>query len=131
MANPKFRTGPLTVKAGAPVDKFRLVKFNSDGKVVHAGASDKPHGVVTEKGQPAVDPGVNDLALAYPEDIALHIGGVPQIATDATDLKVGSAVYAAADGKVAASGTVYVGWVEKAPANGRVPVVLQLPGQAG
>lgn len=130
MANPKFRSGPITFKAGAALKQFRLVKLDSAGKLAHAGAADKPHGVVTEQAAPAGPRDTNDLSLGLPEDVAVHIGGVVAISTDEEEITAGAAIYAAADGKAAATGTVVVGWAAGPASGGRVAVVLQLPAQA-
>lgn len=129
MANPKFRSGPITFQAGATLDQFRLVKLDENGKVVYAGAADKPHGVVTEQAAAAADRTTNDLSLGLPENIAVHLGGVVAVATDG-EFTPGVAVYAAAEGKAATTGTIVVGWAAGPTSGGRVPVVLQLPAQA-
>ena len=126
MSNPKFRLGPITVQAGDKLEKFRFVKLNGDGNAVHAGASDVPHGAVSEAAQSAAQVAAADASR--PVDVALHIAGVVDIETADTSIKRGAPIFVAADGKAAKSGTVQAGWAESA-ANGRVAVVLTLPAQ--
>ena len=103
MSNPTFVQGPITYPASTKLDKFRLVTI-ADGKVKHAAATGGVIGAVTEKADP------DNTAL--PTNIAVHMGPASVKLTvegDATAIKAGAAVFAAADGKVAAEGTVQVG----------------------
>ena len=104
MSNPTFCSGPITFEAAAKLEKFRLVTI-ADGKVKHAAATGGVFGAVTEKADP------NNNAL--PTNIAVHIGPaavkLEVDGGDASSIKAGAAVFAAADGKVAATGTVQVG----------------------
>lgn len=129
MANPKFRSGPITFKAGETLSQFRFVTIDGEGRVSHAGVSDVPRGVVTESAAPEGDRSVNDLSLGLPENVAVHIGGVVGVETS-DEFATGSVVYVASDGLAASSGDVAVGWAAGPDSDGRVPVVLQLPVQA-
>lgn len=104
MSNPTFVQGPITYPASAKLEKFRLVTI-ADGKVKHAAATGGVIGAVTEKADP------NNNAL--PTNIAVHMGPaavkLEVDGGDASAIKAGAAVFAAADGKVAATGTVQVG----------------------
>lgn len=103
MSNPTFVQGPITYPASTKLEKFRLVTL-ADGKVKHAAATGGVIGAVTEKADPANN--------ALPTNIAVHMGPSSVKLTvegNATAIKAGAAVFAAADGKVAAEGTVQVG----------------------
>ena len=114
MSNPTFSSGDLTREVSAPVEQFRLVK-ESQGKIAHAGASDFPYGVVTEAGAPKSDePQSNAILLGLSHKVRVGTSQrVVKVETDGT-IDQGAAVYAAADGKVSASGTVKVGVADKA-----------------
>lgn len=122
MSNPTFRSGPITFEAAAKLEKFRLVTV-ADGKVKHAAATGGVFGAVTEKADP------NNNAL--PTNIAVHIGpAAVKLEVDGGDasvIKAGAAVFAAADGKVAATGTVQVGVAAWDGEGDRVLTVLNLP----
>ncbi|EGT5594916.1 hypothetical protein B7O34_10215 [Corynebacterium striatum] len=104
MSNPTFVQGPFTYPAAAKLEKFRLVTI-ADGKVKHAAATGGVFGAVTEKADPKNN--------ALPTNIAVHTGPaavkLEVDGGDASAIKAGAAVFAAADGKVAATGTVQVG----------------------
>lgn len=125
MAGAVFSTGNLTREVGKPVEPYSLVKI-VDGKIEHAGASDKPFGSVSEGGAPKkAQP---DNKLGYPSVVRVHTSQcVVKLRTDATDFKDGDTVYAAADGKVAKSGSVAVGIVDAPVLNGKVRVNLFHP----
>ena len=122
MSNPTFRSGPITFEAATKLEKFRLVTV-ADGKVKHAAATGGVFGAVTEKADP------NNNAL--PTNIAVHIGpAAVKLEVDGGDasvIKAGAAVFAAADGKVAATGTVQVGVAAWDGEGDRVLTVLNLP----
>ncbi len=117
MSNPTFRQGPITFPIASDVEKFRLVTVNAEGKIAHAAADGAIFGAVTEKGRLAPEAaGAPDLAVHY---------GVAAVKLETTDaIKAGAAVYAAADGKVAASGTVQVGVAVRATENKKTLTVL-------
>ncbi|WP_276652457.1 hypothetical protein [Corynebacterium vitaeruminis] len=124
MSNPTFRSGPLTFVAAQKLEKFTLVAVNAEGKVAPAAATGGVFGAVTEKADPANN--------ALPNNIAVHIGPstvkLKVAGGDATGIKAGAAVFAAANGEVAASGTVQVGVAyANGGADGRVLTVLNLP----
>ncbi|MFR9870195.1 hypothetical protein ACL1AW_12220 [Corynebacterium striatum] len=122
MSNPTFRSGPITLEAAAKLEKFRLVTV-ADGKVKHAAATGGVFGAVTEKADPKNN--------ALPTNIAVHIGpAAVKLEVDGGDakaIKAGAAVFAAADGKVAATGTVQVGVAAWDGEGDRVLTVLNLP----
>ncbi|MBB1034643.1 hypothetical protein G6031_09605 [Dietzia sp. CQ4] len=127
MSNPTFSTGNLTREAGATVEKFRLVRL-VDGKVQHATADALPYGAVTEAAAPEADREDNYLAHGLPRVVRVHAAQcVLPLATDGTDFADGDTVYAAADGKVAKTGTVGVGLVDRAESGGLVRVHLFHP----
>lgn len=112
MSNPTFRSGPITFAVKEDVTKFRLVQVDEKG-VSHATASSAVFGAVTENGAAAAAAERGQIGVGYPTAVAVHIGPatVPLEVDggDATAIKQGAPVYAAADGKVSASGTVLVG----------------------
>ncbi|MGZ0652235.1 hypothetical protein [Corynebacterium striatum] len=122
MSNPTFRSGPITFEAAAKLEKFRLVTV-ADGKVKHAAATGGVFGAVTEKADPKNN--------ALPTNIAVHIGpAAVKLEVDGGDakaIKAGAAVFAAADGKVAATGTVQVGVAAWDGEGDLVLTVLNLP----
>lgn len=124
MSNPTFRQGPITYPIAADIEQFRLVTINAEGKIAHAAATGAVFGAVTEKGRLAPE------AAGAPE-LAVHYG-VAAVKLETTDtIKAGAAVYAAADGKVAAEGTVQVGVAVRATENNKTLTVLNgLPAAA-
>lgn len=127
MSNPTFKHGAITFPAGEALEKFRLVTVGKDGAVKLAGATGAIFGVVTEKADPAV--------TTLPTNVAVHYGtaGVKiEVDGDATAIKAGAPVYAAAKGKCAASGTVQVGVAARDGVGTTVvTVVNKLPVAAG
>lgn len=127
MSNPTYASGNLTREAGAAVEKFRLVRL-VDGKVQHATADAVPYGAVTEAAAPDAVREANVLAHGLPRVVRVHTGQVVvPIATDGTGFTDGATVYAAADGKVATTGTVGVGLADRAESGGTVRVHLFHP----
>ena len=105
MSNPVFTGGPIGFDAATRVEKFTLVKVNAEGKVEPAGATGAVFGAVTEIADPADNLRPNDVAVHYGVvAVKLKVAG-----GDASGIKAGAAVFAAANGEVAASGTVQVG----------------------
>lgn len=105
MSNPTFRHGPIGYPVATDVDQFRLVTINSEGKVEHAGADGPVFGAVTEKRDASNVLSAKDVAVHYgTAAVKLRVAG-----GDATSIKAGAPVYAAADGYAAATGTVQVG----------------------
>lgn len=130
MSNPTIASGNVTRRADSLLSQFRLVKETSgkEGYVEHSDADTFPFGAVTESAAPAPTPQANNLSHGLPELIRVHAAQcIVKLATDETSLTVGAKVYAAADGKVAAAGTVAVGLVDKAVAGGLVRVHLFHP----
>lgn len=129
MSNPTFRSGPISFAVKSDVKKFRLVKVESDG-VSHAGAEGAVFGAVTENGYAPADPATNSLVLNAPNTVAVHIGPatVPlEVDGEASDIKAGDAVYAAADGKVSASGSAAIGVAARDGEGSVVKTVLITP----
>lgn len=127
MSNPTFVQGPITFEAAQSLEKFTLVAVNSDGKVAPATAAGPVFGAVTEKADPAL--------TTLPSHIAVHYGvaavKLKVAGGDATGIKAGAAVFAAADGEVSATGTVKVGVAARDGEGDRVLTVLNgLPASA-
>lgn len=119
MSNPVYRLGPITKEAATKVEQGRLVTIDGEGKVKHAAASGAIFGAVTEKRDPDNVLSAKTVAVHYgPAVVRLAVEG------DAAAIKAGAAVYAAADGKAAASGEVQVGVAVEDGANDRVLTVL-------
>lgn len=127
MSNPTFRSGPVTQKAAAAVEKHRLVTLGENG-ISHAGADGVVFGAVTENAAPDTDREANNLAITAPSVVAVHIGGVVPLAVadGATGLTLGATVYAAADGKVSNTGTVKAGVIVATPGDAPSTVRVHL-----
>lgn len=127
MSNPTFSTGDLTREVSAKVDKFRLVKTVA-GKIQHSDADTFPFGAVTESAAPEAR-NDNDVTYGLPRIVRVQTSQrVVKIMSDDTDVfAVDSAVFAAADGKVAPTGTVQVGVAAEASTGGLVRVHLFHP----
>lgn len=124
MSNPTFVQGPVTFPAAVALEKFHLVTVNASGEVAYAGATGSVFGAITEKADPA--------NAALPTNVAVHYGVAAVKLTvaggDATGIKAGAAVFAAAGGEVAATGTVQVGVAARDGEGNRVVTILnQLP----
>ena len=124
MSNPTFRSGPISFEIAADTEKFRLVTVDENGKIKHAAADGAVFGAVTEAGRVAPEaPGASALAVHY-GDAAV------KLETDG-EIKAGAAVFAAADGKVSASGSVQVGVAVRATENSKTLTILNgLPAAA-
>ncbi|PRQ10626.1 hypothetical protein C1Y63_10555 [Corynebacterium sp. 13CS0277] len=127
-----FTSGPETYPAAKPVVKNRLVTLTDKG-VEHATADGDVYGaVLTDAAPKPEDKAVNTL-VHTPWVAAVY--SAPQtvrLACDAADgVKRGAKIYAAADGKVATTGTVVVGVAAMNGADGLVPVKLTTPAHAG
>lgn len=118
MSNPIYRQGPIGKDAASAVSKGRLVKLTAGGKVEHAGATGAIFGAITEKADPA--------KLFSAVDVAVHYGTAVVALSVVEDdtIDAGAAVFAAADGQVASTGTVQVGVAHIASADGFVETVL-------
>ena len=122
MSNATYRSGALTFEIAQDIEKFTLVAVDAAGKIAPATAAGPVFGAITEPG--SIDPrdeGNDVLAVSYGQNVV-------KIRTD-EDIAAGAAVYAAADGKASAAGTVYVGTAYSdggavATKNGVVLVVL-------
>lgn len=127
MANPTFSTGDLTREAGVKVDKFRLVKA-VDGKIEHSDAGTFPLGAVTESAAPEARD-ENDVTHGLPHIVRVQTSQrvVKIMSGDADAFALDAAVYAAADGHVAPTGTVQVGIAAEASTGGLVRVHLFHP----
>lgn len=119
MSNATFTTGAISFDVAQDIEKYTLVALNAEGKLVPAGATGPVFGAVTEPGSLNPDPRVdgNDvLAVSYGQN------GV-KIRTDEA-IKAGAAVFAAAGGKAASTGTVQVGVAARDTRKGVVVVIL-------
>lgn len=115
MSNPTYNSANLTREAGAKIEKHRLVK-SVDGKVEHADAAGFPFGAVTEAAAPK-DAGRDDnfIGIGLPYVVRVHTGqAVVKLETADSGFVEGDEVFAAADGKVAKTGTVKVGLADRA-----------------
>ena len=114
MSNPTYASANLTREAGKKIEKHRLVK-TAEGKIEHAGAADFPFGAVTEAATPKdTERDENFVGFGLPHVVRVHAGqAVVKLETADTGFKEGDAVFAAADGKVAKSGTVKVGLADR------------------
>lgn len=132
MSNPTFKTGPISFPAAEDVKRFRLVTLAADG-VKHASAAGPVFGAVTATASKATDQTTTDpnvLNIGSPHIVAAHFAPstVPIETTgDATAIKKGTALFAAADGKVSTTGTVYAGIAVRDGRSGRVEVLLAAP----
>lgn len=127
MSNPTFVQGPITFPAAQTLEKFTLVTVNADGALEPAATDGAIFGAVTEKADPKNN--------ALPTHVAVHYGvsavKLKVAGGDATAIKAGAAVFAAANGEVAASGSVQVGVAAWDGAGDRVLTVLNgLPAAA-
>lgn len=127
MSNPTFSTGDLTREVSAKVDKFRLVKTDA-GKIAHSDAATFPYGAVTESAAPE-SRADNDVSYGLPRIVRVQTSQrVVKLASGDTDVfAVDGDVFAAADGKVAPTGTVKVGIAAEASTGGLVRVHLFHP----
>ncbi|WP_257202954.1 hypothetical protein [Corynebacterium cystitidis] len=117
MSNATYRSGAISYPIAQDIEQFSLVAINGEGKLVPASAAGAVFGVVTEPG--SLDPraeGNDILAVSYGQNGA-------KIRTD-DEIKAGAAVFAAADGKAAASGSVQVGVAVRDTKNGVVVTIL-------
>lgn len=127
MSNPTFSTGDLTREVSAKVEKFRLVK-TVDGKIQHSDATTFPFGAVTEAAAPEARTD-NDVSYGLPHIVRVQTSQrIVKLASGDTDVfAVDGDVFAAADGKVAPTGTVKVGIAAEASTGGLVRVHLFHP----
>lgn len=120
MSNPVYSGGPIGFEVSSKVEKGHLVAVNAEGKVAHAGAEGAIFGAVTE----IADPGT----VLRPDDVAVHYGNVAVklvvAGGDASVFAAGGAVFAAANGEVASTGTVQVGVAVRDGESGKVLTIL-------
>lgn len=119
MSNPIYRLGPITKTAESRVEKGRLVALNDAGEIEHAAADGAVFGGVTDFADKA--------SVLAPDETAVHYGPAVialSVAESAGDIAAGDAVFAAANGEVADTGTVEIGVAVSASANGLVETVL-------
>lgn len=123
-----FKSGPITFDAAENIEKFRLVTVTADG-AKHAAATDAVFGAVVTGAAPNASRTTenNVLHIGKPGNVAVHVSPavVPVETEDA--FEPGAPVYAAADGKAAADGTVFVGTAARASGDGKVKVLLATP----
>lgn len=131
MTNAVFSTGPVTKEAAARVHKFRFVDLDAEGKVVEAAGKALPYGYVRQDAAPQARK-TNDVSYGLPEFVAVATHqAVVEVETAEKSFKVGAKVFAAAEGKAAATGTIAVGLAEGDVRNGRVRVHMFHPGALG
>lgn len=119
MSNPTFRQGPIGFEVESKIEQFRLVTVNENGKVEHASADGAVFGAVTEKRDAENHASSNQVAVHYGvAAVKIEVDG------DAAAIKAGAPVFAAADGKAAATGTIQVGVAARDGADTRVLTVL-------
>lgn len=120
MSNPTYASANITREAGKKIEKHRLVK-TAEGKIEHSGAADFPFGAVTEAAAPkGAERDENFVGYGLPHVVRVHAGqAVVKLETADSEFKEGDAVFAAADGKVAKSGTVKVGLADR-PEDGKL-----------
>lgn len=119
MSNPTFRHGPIGFPVATAVEQFRLVSINADGKVEHAAAEGPVFGAVTEKRDASNVMSSPDVSVHYgTAAVKLRVDG------DASGIKAGDPVFAAANGHAAASGSVQVGVAARDGEGDRVLTVL-------
>lgn len=119
MSNPTFNDPAIGFPVASKVEQGRLVTINKDGKVEHAKATGKIFGAVTELRDLSDPTSARTVAVHFAHHaVKLAVDG------DATAIKAGDAVYAAADGKVSATGTVVVGVAARNGDGNRVLTVL-------
>ena len=127
MTNAVFSTGSITKEAGALVSKFRLVKLSA-GKVVHNDAASFPYGQINQPAEPAEELRADDyVAHGLPHLVAVNTAQVVVEVETSAEFTAGATVFAAADGKVAESGSVAVGIAERETKGTRVRVNLFHP----
>lgn len=127
MSNPTYVQGPITFEAAEKLEKFTLVTVNGEGKMAPAGATGGVFGAVTEVADPDNAAKPNHVAVHYgPAAVKLLVDG-----GDATAIKAGAAVFAAANGRVAATGEVQVGVAVRDGEGERVLTVLNSLPTAG
>ncbi len=112
------RNSPVSFEAGEALEQYRRVCLSKDGKVYYADAAEYGIGVTEKK----VASGDNVSIRDY------RHGGSVRICASAA-LTRGKRVYAAADGKVAATGTLVIGTaVEAASGAGSITEIYPHPG---
>lgn len=123
-----FKTGPITFDAAEDIKKFRLVSVAAKG-AKHASATGPVFGAVVAGATPnsARTTEGNVLNIGKPGNVAVHVSpAVVPVETEGT-FAPGAPVYAAADGKAATTGTVFVGTAVRASGDGKVKVLLATP----
>lgn len=128
MSNPTFTDGPITFDVAEDVKKHRLVELTATG-VKHATAEGPIYGAVAVNGYHDDKAGISiNYVKAARVAVCKTPNSLPLELTDPeADIEPGAVLYAAADGKVAATGTVPVGVAIRPSASGRVITTLALP----
>lgn len=110
------RAAERTFEASAALSQYRRVRLNGSGKLVYAGAADAD--ALGELSR-------NTFADGELVAVVLKNAEGTRLVVASEAIGVGAAVFAAANGKVAASGTVLVGEsLEAATADGDVIEIL-------
>lgn len=125
MSNPTFRTGPIGYDAADVVKAFRLVTVTADG-IAHATADGPVFGAIATDAAPAATEPItvapSNAAVFYaPAVVPIEVDG------DATAIAQGTNLFAAADGKVSTTGTVFVGVAARAGTGTTVKTLLTTP----
>jgi hypothetical protein len=123
-----FKTGPITFDAAEDIEKFRLVSVAAEG-AKHADGTAAVFGAVVTgaNANPPARTNDNVLHIGKPGNVAVHVTpAVVPVETEGT-FAPGAPVYAAADGKAAATGAVFVGTAVRASGDGKVKVLLATP----
>jgi hypothetical protein len=108
------RNSPLSFVAGEALSEFRRVKISPDKKVYYADAAEAGVGVTQNPISAA------ELAAGVAVAVRFDTEGTSKMTASAA-ISAGAKVYAAADGKIAPTGTVLIGnAVDAATADGSV-----------
>lgn len=123
-----FKSGPITFDAAENIEKFRLVTVNADG-AKHASATDAVFGAVATGAAPNASRSTenNVLHIGKPTNVAVYVSSAVVLVETEDTFDPGAPVYAAADGKAADTGTVFVGTAVRASADSKVKVLLAAP----
>lgn len=121
----QIESGKITLQAGEDLAIFRRVKLDSNGRAVYADGTDD-HIAVSQTAATA------DTYNTYPAfEARLRYSAGTFLLTASEAITAGNPVYAADDGKVAATGTIVVGTArEAATADGDQIEILPLPDSA-
>lgn len=127
MSNPSFTSGPITYDVAEDVNKFRFVEVTEAG-VKHATAVGPVHGAVAENGNADPEDNISlDSVKAARVGVRMAPETLPIEVVTGAEFVQGAAVFAGADGKAAATGTLQVGFAVRGSSRGLVSVRLDAP----